>query len=136
VSIRQHSHRIPLPRRCTTILTGTSRVPPISVPMKLDSPGIGTHYKLCSLGIKSIVVNPADIPTTSKEKVQKGDARDSQKIARSLKNGELVPIYIPSLSSLGDRGLLRLRKTVVNDTTGIKNRIKASLHFNGISIPA
>ena len=111
-------------------------MPPISVPMKLDSPGIGTHYKLCSLGIKSIVVNPADIPTTSKEKVQKGDARDSQKIARSLKNGELVPIYIPSLSSLGDRGLLRLRKTVVNDTTGIKNRIKASLHFNGISIPA
>ncbi len=98
--------------------------------------GYWTHYKLCSLGINSIVVNPADIPTTAKEKVQKEDARDSQKIARSLKNGELVPIYIPSLASLGHRGLLRLRKTVVNDTTRIKNRIKANLHFNGISIPA
>ncbi|WP_375585504.1 IS110 family transposase [Cyclobacterium xiamenense] len=97
--------------------------------------GYWTHYKLCALGFNSIVVNPADIPTTGKEKVQKEDARDSQKIARSLRNGELVPIYIPSLASLGDRGLMRLRKTVVNDTTRIKNRIKASLHFNGISIP-
>lgn len=95
-----------------------------------------THYKLCSLGISSIVVNPADIPTTAKEKVQKEDARDSQKIARCLKNGELAPIYIPSLESLGHRGLLRLRKTVVNDTTRVKNRIKASLHFNGIGNPA
>lgn len=98
--------------------------------------GFWTHYRLCELGINSIVVNPADIPTTSKEKVQKEDARDSKKIARSLKNGELVPIYIPSLASLGDRGLLRLRKTVVNDTTRIKNRIRANLYFNGISIPA
>lgn len=98
--------------------------------------GYWAHYSLCRLGISSIVVNPADIPTTSKEKVQKEDARDSQKIARSLKNGELVPIYIPSLGSLADRGLLRARKTMVNDTTRIKNRIKASLYFNGISIPA
>lgn len=98
--------------------------------------GYWTHYKLCSLGINSIVVNPADIPTTAKEKVQKEDARDSQKIARSLKNGELTPIYIPSLESLGHRGLLRLRKTVVSDTSRVKNRIKASLHFKGIGIPA
>lgn len=97
--------------------------------------GYWTHYKLLSYGINSIVVNPADIPTTSKEKVQKEDARDSRKIARSLKNAELVPIYIPSLASLGDRGLLRLRKTAVNDSTRIKNRIKSSLYFNGISIP-
>lgn len=98
--------------------------------------GYWIHYKLCALGINSIVVNPADIPTTSKEKVQKEDARDSQKIARSLKNRELVPIYIPSLASLGDRGLLRFRKTVVNDTTRTKNRIRAVLYFNGINIPA
>ncbi|MBD3627973.1 IS110 family transposase [Cyclobacterium sp.] len=98
--------------------------------------GYWTHHNLCALGIKSIVVNPADIPTTAKEKVQKEDARDSQKIARSLKNGELLPIYIPSLASLGHRGLIRLRKATVNDTTRVKNRIKASLHFNGISIPA
>ena len=55
--------------------------------------GYWAHYKLLSYGINSIVVNPADIPTTSKEKVQKEDARDSRKIARSLKNAELVPIW-------------------------------------------
>lgn len=97
--------------------------------------GYWAHYRLSELGINSIVANPADIPTTSKEKVQKEDARDSKKIARALKNNELEPIYIPSLASLGDRSLLRLRKTLVNDTTRAKNRIKASLRFNGISIP-
>lgn len=98
--------------------------------------GFWIHHLLTGFGINSIVVNPADIPTTSKEKVQKEDARDSRKIARSLKNKELIPIYVPSLESLGERSLLRFRKAMVNDTTRIKNRIKSCLHFNGIKIPA
>lgn len=95
--------------------------------------GYWTHNKLKDLGINSIVVNAADIPTTSKEKVQKEDKRDSKKIARSLRNGELIPIHVPTLSTLEDRGLVRLRKTLVNDTTRIKNRIKSFLYFNGIN---
>lgn len=99
--------------------------------------GFWIHYILTGYGIHSIVVNPADIPTTSKEKVQKEDARDSRKIARSLKNQELMPIYVPSLESLGERNLLRFRKAMVNDTTRIKNRIKSCLlHFSGTKIPA
>ena len=39
--------------------------------------GYWIHNQLLSLGIKSIVVNPSDIPTTHKEKVQKEDLRDS-----------------------------------------------------------
>jgi transposase len=46
--------------------------------------GFWIHDKLTSLGVRSIVVNPADIPTTDKERVQKEDKRDSRKIARSL----------------------------------------------------
>lgn len=98
--------------------------------------GFWIHHLLTGYGIHSIVVNPADIPTTSKEKVQKEDAQDSRKIARSLKNQELQPIYVPSLEFLGERSLLRFRKAMVNDTTRIKNRIKCCLHFNGIKIPA
>ena len=36
--------------------------------------------------LKKIIVNPADIPTTDKDKRQKEDKRDSRKLAKSLKN--------------------------------------------------
>lgn len=46
--------------------------------------GYWIHNQLKGLGINSIMVNPADIPTTDKEKVQKEDSRDSRKIAKDF----------------------------------------------------
>jgi len=96
--------------------------------------GFWIHDKLLSFGIKSIVVNPADIPTTDKERVQKEDSRDSRKIARSLSSGTLTPIYIPSLKTQKDRSLLRTRSMLVKDLARYKNRIKSFLYFYGINI--
>jgi transposase len=96
--------------------------------------GYWIHYALTSFGIKSIVVNPADIPTTDKERVNKEDKRDSRKIARSLSSGNLVPIYIPSIKNQRDRSLLRTRAMLVKDSTRYKNRIKSFLCFYGICI--
>jgi len=97
--------------------------------------GYWIHHKLITLGIKSIVVNPADIPTTDKEKVQKEDKRDSRKIAKSLRNGDLNAIYVPSPKTLEDRSLVRTRGMLVKDLTRYKNRIKSFLYFHGIEIP-
>jgi transposase len=97
--------------------------------------GYWIHNKLLSLGINSIVVNAADIPTTNKERVQKEDKRDSRKIARSLRSGDLKAIYVPGLRTLEDRSLLRARITMVRDLTRFKNRIKSFLYFHGIDYP-
>lgn len=97
--------------------------------------GYWIHNSLKSLGVNSIVVNPADIPTTDKEKVQKEDARDSRKIAKSLKSGDLVPLHVPSLKTLEDRTLVRTRSMLVKDLARNKNRIKSFLYFHGIEIP-
>lgn len=96
--------------------------------------GYWIHDKLVSFGIRSIVVNPADIPTTDKERVQKEDKRDSRKIARSLSNGTLIPIYVPSIQTQRDRSLLRTRAMLVKDLAKYKNRIKSFLYFYGINI--
>lgn len=96
--------------------------------------GYWIHDKLKSLGIKSIVVNPADIPTTNKERIQKEDKRDSRKIAKSLSSGTLVPIYTPSIQAQRDRSLMRTRATLVKDMVRYKNRIKSFLFFYGINI--
>ena len=97
--------------------------------------GYWIHNKLVSLGIHSIVVNPADIPTTNKEKVQKDDKRDSRKIAKALRSGDLVPIYVPSSKTIEDRCLVRTRSMLVKDFTRNKNRIKSFLYFHGIKYP-
>jgi transposase len=98
--------------------------------------GFWIHNRLTQLGINNMVVNPADIPTTDKERDQKTDPRDSRKIARSLRNGELDPIFVPSLKTLEDRTLVRSRSTIlVKDITRYKNRIKSFLYFHGIEIP-
>lgn len=98
--------------------------------------GYWIHNQLKELGVNSIVVNPADIPTTHKEKVQKEDARDSRKIAKSLRSGDLRPIHVPSLITLEDRAMVRMRATLVKDMTRNKNRVKCFLHFHGIELAA
>ena len=65
--------------------------------------GYWIHQKLVTYGINNIVVNPADIPTTDKEKKRKTDRVDSRKLGRSLRSGELHSIYIGSESKLDDR---------------------------------
>lgn len=97
--------------------------------------GFWIHEELLQLGINSIVVNPADIPTKDKEKKQKDDKNDSMKIVRSLRNGDLEAIYVPTRKTLEDRSLLRIRYGLVKDLARIKNRIKSFLFFYGIEIP-
>ena len=86
-------------------------------------------------GIKNIVVNPADVPTTNKEKLGKSDPVDSRKLARELENGTLRGIYIPSRFEQELRTLCRLRGAMTRDLTRVKNRIKGYLNFYGIPIP-
>ena len=97
--------------------------------------GFWLHKELTKFGINSIVVNPADIPTTDKERKQKEDLRDSRKIAHSLRSGQLKSIYIPKDDVLHDRMLLRTRQALVKDLNRSKNRIKSMLFFLGVDLP-
>lgn len=97
--------------------------------------GFSTHRKLVDVGINNIIVNPADIPTTDKERKQKEDKRDSNKIAKSLRSQNLEPIYVPERYLEELRGLMRYRKTLVKDISRNKTRMKMFLYRNGIDIP-
>jgi transposase len=97
--------------------------------------GYWIHQKLLEAKINSVVVNPADIPTTQKERLQKEDNRDSRKIAAQLQAGHLKPIYIPSDENLYDRALLRSRDSLSKESAREKQRIKSFLKFLGINYP-
>jgi transposase len=97
--------------------------------------GFWIHDDLERHGIGCIVVNPADVPTTHKETTTKTDRIDARKLARSLRNHELHPIYVPPRTSLEDRTLVRLRERMVSKLTRCKNQIKGLLQFYGITLP-
>ncbi|MFO7829417.1 MAG: IS110 family transposase [Bacteroidales bacterium] len=97
--------------------------------------GFKAHRDLVSLGIKNIVVNPADIPTTDKDRKQKEDARDSRKIAKQLSKNDLTAIHVPKIEIEGDRSFIRYRKTLTKELSRAKNRVKSHLYYFGIDIP-
>lgn len=97
--------------------------------------GFSTYYALEEMGIETIVVNAADIPTTEKEREHKTDAVDSGKIAWSLKRGELTGIYVRDKAFMDDSNLMRLRKRLILDLGRQKNRLKHLLYTQGVRYP-
>ena len=97
--------------------------------------GYYIHRQLCRMGIKNIIINPADVPTTDKERRHKTDSWDSRKLSRELSNNSLKAIYIPDEYNEALRSLCRLRERTVNHQTRLKNRIKAFLTVQGVSLP-
>ena len=97
--------------------------------------GFWPQRKFTELGINCIVVNPADVPTSNKEKVNKSDPIDSRKLARELESNNLKGNYVPDIFHEELRQLARLRYRIVQNQTRIKNRIKNLLYTQGITIP-
>jgi len=97
--------------------------------------GFWAHRKLCKLGIKNIVINPADVPTSGKERDRKNDAIDSRKLARELENRTLEAIYVPSEENLELRNLVRRETKLTGNIVRIKNRIRSHCYFLGLTFP-
>lgn len=97
--------------------------------------GYWIQRQLQAKGIRCIVVNPADIPSTHKDEVNKTDPRDARGIALALQCGQLRGIHIPDVQQESDRCLVRHRKKIWRDLVRCKNRIKGFLDYTGIALP-
>jgi transposase len=96
--------------------------------------GYWIHRKLLQYGIQNIVVNPADVPTSDKEKRRKRDSVDARKLSKMLRKGELKQIYVPAEVQEQDRKLVRTLEAITKKTTRCKNQIKSVLSLFGIEI--
>lgn len=94
--------------------------------------GYWAHRELEQLGIKNIIVNPADVPTTNKEKDRKNDPIDSNKLSRELSNNSLRGIYVPCINIEALRILSRSLRQYSKRSAQVKNRIKGLLYFLGL----
>ena len=97
--------------------------------------GFWIHRKLTALNFKNIIVNPADVPSTNKERERKSDPIDSRKLSRELANDSLTGIFVPNEHQEALRCICRLFKQYTRRVTQLKNRVKGYLHFIGVNIP-
>lgn len=97
--------------------------------------GFWAQRALESLGISCLVVNPADVPTSDKDRQHKTDQVDCRKLAKALCDNSIQGIFIPEENQVEDRDILRTRKQIVKDQTRNKNRITSFLNFHGIEVP-
>jgi transposase len=98
--------------------------------------GYHHHRKLLELGIHNIVINPADLPVTDKEKINKRDPIDSRRISRALQNNLLKGIHIFDPAHEQFRSLNRMRWKAAKEHRRVKNRIRSFLYYYGITPPS
>ena len=82
------------------------------------------------------VVNPADVPRTSKQDWQKTDKIDCRLLSKHLEAGNVKGIHIPEEEQEQLRSLFRRRVHLVRQLRTVKNHIKSQLLYYGVTIPA
>jgi transposase len=94
--------------------------------------GFEIQRSMTGLGVDCIIVNPADVPSSDKDRRRKDDKRDARKLSMELAKGNLKGIYIPDKHMQDARTLVRQRHRLIQDQTRCANRIKHLLLSNGI----
>lgn len=93
--------------------------------------GFYLHRFLTKNGINNIVVHPASIEVSSRDRV-KTDKRDALKIATQLSVGRLRGIYIPSVEQEAKRNVTRLRTKFCQSRTRAGTQLKSLLFTQGL----
>lgn len=87
--------------------------------------GFHLHRYLIQNGINNIVVHPASIEVSSRDRV-KTDKRDALKIATQLSAHRLRGIYVPSVEQEAKRNVTRLRAKFC------RNRVRVGIQFKSL----
>ena len=92
--------------------------------------GYELYRLLASMGVACQVVAPSLIPKGGSDKV-KTDKRDSRRLARLGRAGELTPVRVPSPAEEAVRDLARARDAVLADRKRARQRLTAVLMRHG-----
>lgn len=93
--------------------------------------GFHLHRYLIENGIHNIIVHPASIEVSSRDRV-KTDKRDALKIATQLSAQRLRGIYVPSLEQEAKRMISRLRSNFMKSRTRVGIQLKSLLFTQGL----
>jgi len=93
--------------------------------------GFYLHRYLIEHGIKNIVVHPASIEISARDRV-KTDKRDALKIAQQLADGRLKGVHVPDERREHSRSVTRLRNKFMEQRKRLGNQLKSLLAYYGL----
>lgn len=96
--------------------------------------GYALHRQLTAMGVDCMVVAPSLIPVRPGERV-KTDRRDAIRLARLLRSGDLVAVWVPDEAHEALRDLVRARDDAKTDLLRAKHRLGKFLLRRAISPP-
>jgi transposase len=88
--------------------------------------GYWLYRYLTAKRLDCVVVAPSLIPKKPGDRV-KNNRRDAMQLARSMRSGDLTPVYVPAVEDEAIRDLSRAREDTVKDLKRAKSRLKSFL---------
>jgi transposase len=96
--------------------------------------GYALYWQLTKLDVDCEVIAPSLIPRKPGDRV-KTDRRDAEKLAQCYQNGELTPVWVPTLEHEALRDLVRQRAAAKADESRAKHRLVKHLLRRGLREP-
>lgn len=96
--------------------------------------GYGLYRQLVAEGFECMVCAPSLIPKKPGERV-KTDRRDSIKLARALRAGDLSAVHVPGIEDEAFRDLARAWVSAKDDLKQARQRLKSFLLSHGVRYP-
>jgi transposase len=103
------------PEAVRRLVRQLSRDGELKVAYEAGPTGYQLQRQLAGLGVECQVVAPSLIPKSVSHRQVKTDSRDAQQLARLLRSGDLVPIWVPDEAHEAYRELVRARFTAKRD---------------------
>lgn len=97
--------------------------------------GYVLYWQLTKLGVHCEVIAPSLVPVKSGDRV-KTDRRDAERLARSLRAGDLTAVFVPSTEHEALRDLVRAREAAKTDELRARHRVSKFLLRYGKYPPA
>ena len=97
--------------------------------------GYVLYWELAKLGIDCQVVAPTLVPVKAGDRV-KTDRRDAQRLAQSLRAGDLTAVWVPDAAHEALRDLVRAREAAKKDQLRARHRLDKFLLRHGRRRPA
>lgn len=96
--------------------------------------GYVIHRQLTAMGIRCHGVAPSLIPRRPGDRI-KTDRRDAVQLARLLRSGDLVDVWVPDAGHEALRDLVRARDDARTDLVRAKHRLTKMLRRHGVTPP-
>lgn len=96
--------------------------------------GYGLYRQLVAEGFECMVCAPSLIPKKPGERI-KTDRRDSIKLARALRAGDLSAVHVPGIEDEAFRDLARAWVSAKDDLKQARQRLKSFLLSHGVRYP-